>query len=65
MDLVSFEMFTNAIGPRQQVNHIRLCFQSEQPLAFLTRDFAAFDYALSELRDSLLIASVKRFRTHG
>ena len=58
MNLVSFEMFANAIGPGHQVANVGGAFEREQPPGLLTPEPPAFKHALSQAADAGVITSV-------
>src|SRR5689334_20383384 len=64
VDLVSFEMLADPIGPGQQVENVGAGLQSEKPAGILAGNLASGDHLPSQAGDPLVMLGVKRDSAH-
>ena len=55
MNLVSFEMFADPVGPGHQVKDVRRTFQFKEPTGFVASEVAALQDTLAELAQAFVI----------
>ena len=65
MNLVALELFTDAVGPRQQIEDVSGGFEVDEPVRLIAGNVPAAQNSFTERGKFLVICRVNRFCCHG